>query len=458
MTATLLRILPDQDVAPGAILEPEWLDPESGRVYADNGGLHLLRTVSEEDYLMTGSDQIGGPPKRMVQDGRLVHISELAAEANAYYYQRAANSMGRVVKCKVRDRYGNAVEMTAKPTRRMRGHGDSVTLTGADGRAIRMDLGVPDVHQPATLPTYVGGVRVADGIADVISPVIPVPHQSDYYATWNTSGDFNRKIANAGQAGGMIAEVNPGLAFAQYTTVTYQLAGFLPTEVMANADAPIRPHVKTMQVIVDALRVEREARVVTLSTASGSYQATLIQALLAGQQWNEGAASNPILILHNAIDAMYMPPTAIGMSGKAWRAFIRNPAVQKFIQYKAGVKGIPKPEGIPDEFDLPQIYVAEMKYIVNGALAFAWGGNVVLIHEPKEMPPTSQQDVAPFVTFRWSGGPVPPDGALTGGLLVRTFFDQKRGPRGGNLIICAHNDAEVNSSTYVGALITGATQ
>jgi len=440
-TKKLFKLIPDAQNT-----EVEHLDPESGWVYADPEGLHKLRQIDEQEYLMTSTGVLGDQRTRpLMQDGRLIHVSELVAAATAYYYGKTAQLMGRPVTSKVRDRYGKIVPMTFRP---------GVTA---------LDLGVTDVHQPSTLPTYVGGYRISDGIADMMSPVVPVPHQSDYYPTWNVSADFSRKMANVSAAGGQVAEINPGLAFTQYSTVEYALAGAMPVEVQANADPPIRPFAKTMQIIVDALRLEREIRVAALMETSGSYQTSLVQTLLAGAQWNEGAASNPMLVLHKAIDASYLPVTGIGMSGQLFRSFIRNPNVQKFFSAKTRVQGIPTPAEVATELKLPTFYVAEMKYTLGGSLSFVWGNDAVLIHEPAEMPPTSQQDVATSTTFRWTGGSTPPDaltgnGGLTGGMLVRSYFDPRRGPRGSNVVMVAHNDVEVSTSTYVGGLLINAQQ
>jgi hypothetical protein len=86
-----------------------------------------------------------------------------------------------------------------------------------------------------------------------------------------------------------------------------------------------------------------------------------------------------------------------------------------------------------------------------------WGNHVVLLHEPSERPPSNQMDVATSYTFRWNGGEAP-DGALSGGFLVRTYFDPKRGARGGTQIVVTHNDTELQTSSLVGGLLLNAHQ
>jgi hypothetical protein len=445
MGATLLKILADKHNK-----EEEFLDEDSCKVYADPEGLTLLRTIipSENGYLLTGTDSVGAPRPKVMRhmSGRPAHVADLVLAATAHDAQQRANVLGTTVECKAKDQSGNVVSMKLHPKR-----GGATLLTSGD-------LAVSDVHQPGTLSTYAAGYRVCqEGIADAMSPVIMVPKQSDYYGTWNVGSDFSRKIANVSAAGGQIAEVNPGLTFSQYTAVAYALAGALPTEVQANADAPFRPFPKLMQVIVDALRLERNIRVANQLTTSSNFQ-SVVQTILAGAQWDEGAASNPILVLQKMMDAAYMPLTALGMTGQLWRALIRNPNVQKFFTYKDGRDAIPEMKGVSADFKLPMIYVDETKYTVGGALSFVWGNDVVGIHQPSEMPPTSQMDVATATTFRWVGGDVPPDGALTGGFLVRSYFDQKRGPRGSTVVVCAHNDVELVTSGYAAGLVVNAYQ
>lgn len=446
MGATLLKILGDEQ-------NPEmYLDEETCRVYEDPTGGHYLRTLTPMDngVLLSGSGQAGNPQPRMLrhQSGRPANVQDLVLAANQHDSQCRANVIGKPVKFSSRDERDRIVTMTAKPT---------PTL---------FDLGVSDVHQPSTLPIYAAGYRICqDGIADAMSPVIMVPKQSDFYGTWNITSDFSLPMYNAVAAGAQVAETNPGLAFAKYSTINYALAGAIPTEVIANADAPFRPFPKLMQVLVDRLRTMRNVRVASVMENSSNWNGAQVQTILSGAQWNEGPASNPVLVFHNAENASYMPINGFGMSGQLWRAMIRNSAFQKFFTYKDGVDAIPNKDIVSKDFKLPMFYVDETKYIVGGdtvAPTFVWGNDVVGIHQPGEMPPTSQMDVATSVTYRWVGGEAPQvpleEQSLTGGFLVRSYFDPRRGPRGSTVVVCAHWDIELMTSGFVGSLIANAYQ
>jgi hypothetical protein len=400
----------------------EFLDPTTGRVFADEGGLRPLRDMDPTEYILGDK----GNPIRGA-DGRMIHVQELKNAANEYYAEQHAYLLGGKVKRTLRD------------------CGDKVLL----------DLAISDVHTPATLPNYAAGYKIAPGVADIASPPILVQKASDVYYTWDSKNDFNRKIVNGGTPGSNVGEVNPTNTNATYTTVAYSLGGFMPTEIQTNADVPLRPFTKLTQMVVDGLLLEREYRVATLMQTSGSWTAPTT--IAAGAQWNGGAASDPIANLHHAIEGSYLPVTGIIWSELVEHDFLRNPGVQKYFTFKNQIDGLPAPEKLSSTLHLPTIYTAKMKYVTGGALTYVWGNHVVLVHEPAERPPTSQMDVATNYTFRWSGGSAP-DGSVTGGFLVRTFFDPKRGPRGGTQVVVTHQDAEVQTSTLVGNLLINAHQ
>lgn len=397
-----------RDAASGQV---EKVELSSGKVYDERGT--FVRQMVPMDTI-AGTD---------------LPSAALSEHAAKIYYQNMA------------DQYGHSVKMSR---------------TEADGRKVLMDLGVSDVHIQAALPNYAAGYHLAEGCADIASPAILVAKQSDKYFTWDNANEFKRKFPNASSPGGAVSEVNPTLSNSSYTTNEYALGAFIPTEIAANADAPLRPFQKAVQMVMTNLLLERELRVSTLLQTSGSWTSGNVQTLASGAQWNGGASSDPVLNLHTAIENSFLPVTGIIWSELVDHDFARNPAVQKYVGFKSDEPGIPSAAEFASTLRLPPIYVAKMKYTTNGGtLTYVWGNHVVLLHSPPEQPPTSQQDVATTYTFRWNGGEAP-DGAMTAGFLVRTYFDPKRGPRGGTQVVVVHNDVEIMTSTVVGALILNA--
>ncbi len=103
---------------------------------------------------------------------------------------------------------------------------------------------------------------------------------------------------------------------------------------------------------------------------------------------------------------------------------------------------------VQSEGPMPEIVVGRAKYMSAGSPVYVWGPTL-----PTHVPLVRSADSLPStVTLRWLG-----DDGLHGqmsyGMLVREFFDPKSDA---NWIVVAHNDAEVQVSNKVGALITGA--
>jgi hypothetical protein len=357
------------------------------------------------------------------------HDEALADYASAYYHSNIARQVGR-----------------------------PVTMTDREGdeRLVTMDLSTSDVHTDAALPNYAAGYKLAAGVADLACPAFVNDKQSNKFNTWDSDNAFRRVLPTGSAPGGAIPEINPTLSQGSYNTVEYALGAFVKTEVQTNADAPLRPYQAAVKRVLNALLLEREIRVATLMRTSGNWDAAMVQTLISTTKWNGGASSDPVANIHAAIEASFMEITGIIMSEQVAHDFQRNPNTQKYIAYKSSAAPLPNASQFGALLDLPPIHVAKMKYFASGSTqSYVWGGDVVLVHSPAQNPPTDQEDVATAYTFRWNGGDTP-DGAMSGGFLVRTFWDPKRGGRGGQTVVVVHNDAEVMTSKVVGGLILNA--
>ena len=418
----------------GAPIET-YLDQKTYRLYSDpqGGHAHFLRELEPTQFIMEGDRQ-----PVLDEHGDRLHVAKLANAAAAHYYGQSAALTGKAPRVAQLDEIGRLA------------HDES-------GRLVTMDLAIHDVHTDAALTNYAGGYHIAEGIADAVSPVILVPHASNVYYTWNVSNDFNRKLGMATAPGAPVNFINPTLASSSYQTVQYGLGGFLPTEVQSNADTPLRPYTKLTQMVVDAIRLDREYRVATLLQTSGNWNASLVTTILAGAQWDGGAAADPLAVLHALQDASYMDVDAFVWSSKLRRAFVRHPAVQKFFGFKDRTPGIPQLAQISQELGIPDFYEGIMKYLTGGNLTYVWGNHLVGVRKPRQSPPTDQMDVGTTYTFRWNGGEAP-DGSMTGGLLVRSYYDNKMGARGSTVVTVTHNDTELMTSGLVGGLVLNAWQ
>lgn len=319
------------------------------------------------------------------------------------------------------------------------------------------DLGPADVHIARGLPGYAAGYTLEDGVADVVAPPFLTPNQSDKFWTWNQNNQFELANPIVVAAGASPNEINPVLSNASFNCVPYALGSFITTDVVANADAPLQPMQAAVRMVMDKLKLAREVRVAALVQTTGNWNSNLVVSETAATKWNGGATSDPIADLHYLVEQTYMPLKKLVWSELVEHWFIRHPKVQQFFYAKNDYKPLPSGSEISRALGLPEIVTARMKYLPTqaGGLSYVWGNHVVGVRDTAAL--GSGQDVATARTFRWTGGPTP-DGSAVGGWLVRTYFDPKRGARGGTVVVVSHYDAEVVTSNLVGGLLANAYQ
>ncbi len=341
---------------------------------------------------------------------------------------------------------------------------DNNTRTYRDesGRLVTMDLGVGDVHIDSALANYAAGYRQVDGVADLVSPVIPVNKFSNKFFTWDKDDVFQDVETLTVGPGGTIYEVSPRLSSTNYSTVGYGVSSFVATELDANADAPLQVGQAAIRRCMNAIHLGRERRVAALVTTAGSWAGGYTTTLGATAKWNGGGSSNPVQDIYSAIEASLTPVRAIVMSEQLWHDFVQNAAVQKYTGYKQNAPAV-APSAQASEFaallGLPTIIIARMKGKVTASTyGYVWGNNVALLQNDPTAP-TDGQTIATSYTFRFTGADsATPDGNNQQGFLLRSWFEPKRGARGGRMYAVVHNDAEVLTAAIAGGLLVGAHQ
>lgn len=324
--------------------------------------------------------------------------------------------------------------------------------------AMAGELGTADVHLPAAMSNYAAGYQNDKPMADMYAPPILDSKPSNKYFTFAKEDAFQRAQPSIGGTAAQVAEIAPRLSNATFTTIEYALGGFVGVQIDAAADAPLRIRQATTKRVLDALILEREIRVANLATTSGTWDSTVVTSLGATAKWNGGSTSDPVADIQNKIETSWGTPNGILMSRQVFHAFQRNSQVQKYFTYKDSSKPLPDATQMSALLELPPIYVADMRYIAaSGALTYVWGTSAILFRVPPQMPPTSQDDISSAATFRWNADGIK-DGQASGGMVVREYFVQDRGSGGGNKVVVVHHDTEVQTSKFLGGLISGAFQ
>lgn len=342
---------------------------------------------------------------------------------------------------------------------------NTITYTEKDGRLVKMDLGPADVHIDSALANYAAGYRFADVglVADECCPAVPVAKASDYYYTWDKDDVFQdvseADLTSAG-AGATPKEISPRLSSTTYSTIGRSLGAFVSTEEIANADAPLQVEQMAVARILTAFRAAREIRVASLLTTSGNWTGGYVRALAAGEKWNGGASSDPVEVIHTLQESSLTPVNMICMSERVAHSFMRNAQVQKYVASKTQVKPAVATENANDFaaiLGLPRFCVATRKHKTSAsAYGYIWGNSIVGCWIEPGMPMRGET-ISTAKTFRWTQANTGvPDGTIQGGFLVRSYFDPRRGARGGRVVVVACNDTEKMTSVYAGGLVTGA--
>lgn len=340
-----------------------------------------------------------------------------------------------------------------------------------NGKLVTMDLGNADVHIDQALANYAAGYKFADRglIADFVAPVVPVPKASDKYYTWDKDDVFQEAEDLIVGQGASPREINPRLSSTTFSTLPFGASAAVPTELSANADAPLQIEQMYMARPLTALRLAREIRVASLATSSSNWTNGYTTTLGATQKWNSGSASNPVQDILTGIENSLTPVNFIAMSEQVQHDFVQNAQVQKYIASKVNLP--PLPLGAPGDvtasvnaqisaiLELPPIHIGRRKKkLTASTYGYVWGSNVVLGYAEPGMP-MNGQSISTFKTFRWSQADAGvPDGTVQGGFMVRSYFDPRRGARGSRVIVVAHNDAEISTSVFAGGLLINAHQ
>ena len=338
---------------------------------------------------------------------------------------------------------------------------NTVTTRDLSGTVRKMDLGQADVHIDSALANYASGFKLQNGMADTTMPPVLVDKASNYYFEWNKDDAFQGVDGLETAPGANVKEVSPRLGKSQYSCKNYALGCFVATEVESHADSPLTPSMNAMRRVMNAILLAREVRVAAVQAAAGSYDFNTT--LGATFKWNGGASSDPIADIHNICELSLQPVTHMLMSEKTYHAFVRNPNVQKYTAYKTTVPGLPTADGVNQGMallGLPNILISGMKFKdpVTSNYGYVLGNNVSLLCLPSSGFPVDGQEISSGYTFRWNVSAAPDQTTVDSGFSVRSYFDPRRGARGGRVVVVTHSDAEQVTSKSIGGLIVGAWQ
>jgi len=327
---------------------------------------------------------------------------------------------------------------------------------------VQLNLLPSDVHDPTEIPTYLAGYRPFMYRADQASPIILVDHDEDKFRQFSQDDTFRRVDVKGSNTQLTTPEVDPTSSLTNYKVVNRYIGSFVPDQTESNATNPnYRPRFAAARRCRRAIDLDREIDVWGLLGNTSNWASASRVALTAGQNWNGGASSNPILDLQTALEVSAQQITEFWMNQRTANAFVRHDKVKdhfRMFNGDATLAGAINDLGNMKkaiDFSIPgvgtiRVAAGKVKNETSGGLDYILAdGTIVATVVPDSAFPLDGEEIATTYTFRRKG----PSGT---GYESREFRVENRGPLGGTMIIISMADIAVVTANNAGAIITGA--
>lgn len=339
---------------------------------------------------------------------------------------------------------------------------DTIPGIGKAGQKVSLSLTETDVHAPEEMATYLAGWAIPGGFrADEASPPILVDTDEDKYRTFDSDDAFKR-VQVKGSPQGAIPEIDPLTSLSSYKVVDRFVGSFVQKVTELNAVKAFQPKAAAARRCKRALMLDREMDVWTLLTTVGNWNGTNVNALSAGQKWNGGASSDPLLDIQYLLENSAQQVSDLWMSYKTANAFMRHASVRDQMRQMLGdsmpgqqLANLNMAVAKDSRYDfqlpgLPPIHVVGAKVKdASGVLGPVLGDSFVVATTSPPGVPTDGEEIATTYTFRRK--------SLSGvGFEAREFEIPFRSVLGGTMLVASMADVAVITANNVGGLITGA--
>lgn len=337
-----------------------------------------------------------------------------------------------------------------------------------DGKLVEMQIDGRQVHVDQNTADFCTGYTNPEGVADLVCPVKLRRNKSGVFFQWSRNDIFQPALG-AHTGDGEVMELPINVARNNFATKGYFYGSFISTEVEANADAPLRPYHQAARVCLAKASLDREVRVASLLTNPNSYataaqrrdlQATSRQWFIVGTGAIP-AGSDPVADIHNMCENSILPITHLVFPEPLYNAFCRHPVVKSYVQFKDGIAPVEDANSLSALLKLPKILVAKMKACTatSDTPSYIWGNSIVGVRVVEAA--LLGQDAGTAYTHRWtvlaegtSGRAPGEDGAISGGMITRTFSVKERGGLGGQKVVVGMYDQESVVAPDVGGILT----
>ena len=252
---------------------------------------------------------------------------------------------------------GEAEENIVKKTlRAMRDKKNADAMKQANADLMRRALTPGVSHVDTTIQNMSVAYKNDDYIGERLMPVVPVPHKSDFFFTFDQRSSLGFPDDALGVRGSP-NEITRARDRASFTTHGYGHKDFVDNSELQNADAPLDDLADATGGILDALTFRRELRIATILTTAANYGGNTT-ALGSSVRWDD-ADSKPISDIQSARAAMWTgggPGKVVAFTSLAvWTAMQNHAQFQEVFKYTAG--GILNPAQWANMFGIDELLI-----------------------------------------------------------------------------------------------------
>jgi hypothetical protein len=226
------------------------------------------------------------------------------------------------------------------------------------------------VHRAGATDAVAQNYRNNVYVGDMVFPIVPVKHESDYYKEWDQD-DLMRSSASKVRPGTRLPRMGMALSDTLYTAEEYGIAVPIPRRIAENADDGVALDVEATETAMDQVLLAREAAIMAIVTASSWSGATTVA---AGDNWDTGGG-DPIGNVDTQVKGVKSKVGADSICGlTSWEtrlALIRHPAIREYFGMTAPAAGLPNVYGpggqITDDqlagvLGLKKLYICSANY------------------------------------------------------------------------------------------------
>jgi len=193
--------------------------------------------------------------------------------------------------------------------------------------------------------------RNTELIADSVLPITTVGKQEFKYIVYDKADRYTIPDTKVGRKS-RPNEVEFGATEKTESTEDHALDDPVPQADIENAPPNFDPLGNATEGIMDLIQLRREKAVADLVFDANNYATANKETLAGTDQWSDGANSDPIADITDAIESMIMRPNRLVVGSQVMIQLARHPKVLKAIHKSSGDTGVARRSDLEELFEL----------------------------------------------------------------------------------------------------------